>query len=116
MTQRKQTIVKQGAITDIMSHLSALPEREKDPEVLVSLSQIFRTKEYAAEIGRVLKRGYSFDDLAEIFTEKCGVEITARQMKYHCTRERNLREKSKKSKNADASKSTISCGAAFEET
>ena len=108
MPQKKHTSVKQGAVSDVMSHLSALPEREKDPEVAVGLSQVFRTKEYAMEIDRALKRGYSFADLAEIFTERCGVKISARQLKYHHTHERNLRAKGKKSKSIDTSKKGVS--------
>ena len=96
MSPRTKTTIKQGALTDVMTHLSELPEREKDPNNRVNLSEVFRAKEYVAEIKRALKRGYSFDDLANIFTERCGVTITARQMKYHYTREKNLREKGKK--------------------
>jgi hypothetical protein len=90
MTQTKRkTTMQQGAVTDAMSHLSGLPEREKSPGALVSLSDISRTKEYVSEINAALKKGYSFADLAEIFTEKCGASISGRQMKYHYTRRKN---------------------------
>ena len=89
MTQRRGTEIKQGAIADVMSRLSGLPEREKDPGAAVSLAEVFRTKEYLAEIKAALKKGYTFDDLAAIFTERCGASISARQLKYHCTREKN---------------------------
>lgn len=102
--QRKRTTIRQGAVDDVMSQLSKLPEREKDPTKPVSLPELFRTKEYVVEIERVLRRGYSFDDLAEIFTERCGVEISARQLKYHHTHTKNLKAKGKKSKTAGASK------------
>jgi hypothetical protein len=95
MTQRRQTAIKQGAVTDVMSHLSKLPERGRDPGVLVSLPEIFRTKEYMAEIKGALKKGYTFGDLAEIITERCGVAVSARQLKYHCTRAKNLAAKDK---------------------
>ena len=108
MTQRRQTTVKQGEVDDIMSHLAQLPEREKDPGMPLALSEIFRTKEYAAEIASALKKGYSFDQLAAIFTERCGVKITARQLKYHCTRTKNLRAKGKKSPRASSPKSSVS--------
>jgi hypothetical protein len=98
MTQRKGTIIKQGAVTDIMSRLSELPEREKDPGTAVSLGEIFRAKEYMAEIKDALKKGYSLSDLAEIFTEKCGVNISARQIKYHLTRAKNRSVKGKSGK------------------
>jgi hypothetical protein len=62
-----------------MSHLSKLPEREKDPGAALSLGEVFRAKEYLDEIKSVLKKGYSFDNIAAIFTEKCGVNISARQ-------------------------------------
>jgi hypothetical protein len=101
MTQRRGTIIKQGAITDIMSRLSELLEREKDPDTAVSLGEIFRAKEYMAEIKGALK-GYLFGDLAEIFTEKCGVNISARQIKYHFTRARNLGAKCKSGKKTDS--------------
>jgi hypothetical protein len=81
-----------------MSRLSELPEREKDPGTTVSLGDIFRLKEYMAEIKSALKRGYSFSALAEIFTEKCGVNISARQIKYHFTRAKNLGAKYKSGK------------------
>jgi len=108
MTQRKKTTIKQGAVDDIMSHLSQLPERGKDPSMPLALSEIFRTKEYAAEIDSALKKGYSFDQLAAIFTERCGIKITARQLKYHCTRTKNQRAKGKKPKRTDAAKSVVS--------
>lgn len=108
MIQKKQTIVKQGAVSEVMTHLSKLPTREKDPGTPLSLSALFRTKEYAAEIERALQRGYSFDDLAKIFTDRCGVKITARQLKYHHTREENLRAKGKKSKRTGVTKSSVS--------
>jgi hypothetical protein len=96
MTQMKRkTVLQQGAVSDVMSHLSGLPEHEKSPGALVTLSDIFRSKEYVSEINAALKKGYSFDDLAKIFTEKCGVSITARQMKYHHTRMKNRAMKKK---------------------
>jgi hypothetical protein len=96
MTQMKRKMVMQyGAVANVMSHLSSLPEREKSSGDLISLSDIFRTKEYISEINGALKKGYSFDDLAEIFTEKCGVAISARQMKYHYTRRKNQALKKK---------------------
>jgi hypothetical protein len=100
MTQRKQTTIKQGAVTDVMSHLAKLPEREKAPDDPVSLSEIFRTKEYIAEIRGALKRGYSFGDLAEIFTERCGVAISERQIRYHYTHGKNQGAKGKSGRKA----------------
>jgi hypothetical protein len=94
-----------------MSHLAKLPERGKVPGALVGLPELFRTKEYAAEIKRALKKGYTFDDLAEIFSEKCGVTISARQLKYHYTRAKNLGENKKpgaKPEQTDASKGGVS--------
>jgi hypothetical protein len=81
-----------------MARLSELPERGKDPGASVSLGRIFRAKEYFNEIKGALKKGYTFDDLAAIFTERCGVNVSARQLKYHYTREKNRRAKN----NADA--------------
>ncbi len=108
MTQRKRTTIQLGAVTDIMSHLSTLQERKKDPAKPVALSELFRTKEYAAEIQSALGKGYSFDDIAEIFIQRSGVQITGRQLQYHYTREKNLRTKGKKSKGAGAAKKGIS--------
>jgi hypothetical protein len=91
-----------------MSCLSRLPEREKDPGAAVSLGEIFRTKEYLAEIRGALKKGYTFGEIAEIFTERCGVSVSERQMKYHYTREKNRRAKNSvdgKSKQPDTPKS-----------
>jgi hypothetical protein len=76
-----------------MSRLANLPEHEKGPGAAVSLPEIFRAKEYVAEIKGALRKGYSFGDLAEIFTGMCGVAISARQLKYHFTREKNKRAK-----------------------
>jgi hypothetical protein len=81
-----------------MSRLSELPEREKDPGAAVSLGEIFRTKEYMAEIKGALKKGYTFENLAAIFTKRCGVAISARQIKYHFTRAKNLEVKGKSGK------------------
>ncbi|MDL2264609.1 hypothetical protein LJC31_08155 [Synergistaceae bacterium OttesenSCG-928-I11] len=102
MSQRRKTNIKQGALADVMLHLAELPKREKDPTAQLGLSEIFRTKEYMAEIRGALKKGYSFEQLAEIFTERCGVEVTPRQMRYHYTRERNLRTKGKKTGTASS--------------
>ena len=111
MTHRRQTIIQQRVIADVMSHLSELPERGKDSVIPISLSDVFRTKEYVAEIKGALKKGYTFNDLAEIFTERCGVVISARQMKYHYTRGQNLRVKGKsgaKSKRAVVHNDSVS--------
>jgi hypothetical protein len=97
---RKSPTVKQGMVTELMVQLSNLPERERDPDDPVSLPEIFRTKEYIAEIEGALKRGYSFDDLAEIFTEKLGVAVSARQIRYHFTRGKNQGTKGKSAKKA----------------
>jgi hypothetical protein len=72
----------------------------------VRLSEIFRIKEYIAEIRKALKLGYSFDDLAEIFTERCGVAVSARQIKCHFTREVNRGKKSKSVKKAERNTTT----------
>lgn len=103
---RKSTTIRQGVVTEMMTALANLPKREKEPGDLLTLPEIFREKEYIAEIKGALKRGYSFDDLAEIFTERCGVKITARQLKYHCTREQTLRTNGRKSKSVVAAKNS----------
>ena len=103
---RKNTTIRQGVVTEMMTELANLPKREKAPDDLLTLPEIFREKEYMAEIKGALRRGYSFEDLAEIFTERCGVTITARQLKYHCTRERNLHANGRKTKSADAPKNS----------
>jgi hypothetical protein len=92
---RKSPMIKQGKVTELITGLASLPEREKDPDDPISLSEVFRTKEYTAEIKAALKKGYTFDDLAEIFTERCGVAISARQIKYHFTRGKNRGMKGK---------------------
>jgi hypothetical protein len=94
MSQQKQTVIKQGDISDVMSRMSELPDRGKDTGAAISLGKVFRTKEYFAEIKGALKKGYTFNDLAAIFAERCGVDISARQMKYHYTREKNRRAES----------------------
>jgi hypothetical protein len=53
------------------------------------------------EIKGALNRGYSFDDLAKIFSERCGFAITSRQMKYHFTRGQNRRAKGNSEKRAE---------------
>jgi hypothetical protein len=106
MTQRRGTAIKQCAVLEVMARLSELPDRGKDPGTSVSLGKIFRAKEYFNEIKTALKKGYTFDDLASIFTEKCGVEVSARQLKYHYTREKNRRSKNnagRKQKQQDSS-------------
>ena len=87
MIQKGRTIqLQKSTVTDLMSHLSGLPEREKGPDDPISLPEIFRTKEYMAEIRGALKKGYTFEDLARLFSERCGIDISARQLKYHFTR------------------------------
>jgi hypothetical protein len=90
---RKNTTISQGIVTDMMAALANLPKREKLPGDLLTLPEIFRSREYVAEIKGALKRGYSFDDLAEIFSERCGVGISARQIRYHFTHSQNLGKK-----------------------
>jgi hypothetical protein len=110
MTQQRGTTIKQSAVSGVMSRLSELPDRGKDSGSAISLGKVFRTKEYLAEIKGALKKGYTFDDLAAIFTERCGVSITARQMKYHFTREKNRRSKSnsgEKSNRQDTSEGDV---------
>jgi len=90
MKQKGKAIqLKQGAVTDMISHLANLPEREKSPDDSVSLPEVFRTKAYMTEIQGALKKGYTFEDLSEIFSEKCGVTVSVRQLKYHYTRGKN---------------------------
>jgi hypothetical protein len=50
MTQKGRAIqLQKSTVTDLMSQLAGLPEREKKgPDDPVSLSEIFRTKEYMA--------------------------------------------------------------------
>jgi hypothetical protein len=91
----------------VISRLSELPDRGEDPSAAISLGKVFRTKEYLAEVKGALKKGYTFDDLAAIFSERCGVSISARQLKYHYTREKNKRAKNNavgKPKQQDTSK------------
>jgi hypothetical protein len=98
MTQRGGTTIKQSAVSGVISRLSELPDRGKDPSTAISLGKVFRTKEYLAEIKGALKKGYTFDDLAAIFSERCGVNISARQIKYHFTHAKNAKKRSAKGK------------------
>jgi hypothetical protein len=98
--KRKSPIIQQGKVTALMIKLANLPEREKAPDDPVSLPEIFRTKEYAAEVKAALKKGYTFENLAEIFTGMCGVAVSARQIKYHFTRGKNLGVKNNSAKTA----------------
>jgi hypothetical protein len=110
--KRKSLIIQQGKVAALMTELASLPEYEKNPNDPVSLSEIFRTKEYISEVKAALKKGYTFENLAKIFTERCGIAVSARQIKYHFTRGKNRGMKSKTGKKAgDASasvKQTIS--------
>jgi hypothetical protein len=98
--KRKSPIIQQGVVTELMTELANLPEREKAPGDPVSLSEIFHAKKYIADIRGALKRGYSFDDLAQIYSDKCGVAVSARQIKYHFTRGKNRGTKKKSAKKA----------------
>jgi hypothetical protein len=93
--KRKSPVIQQGKVTELMTELANLPECEKNPSDPVSLSEIFRTKEYITEVKAALKKGYTFENLAEIFTERCGVAVSARQIKYHFTRAKNRGVKGK---------------------
>jgi hypothetical protein len=102
MVQKGRAIqIQKSVVTDLMSHLASLPECEKGPDDPISLPEIFRTKEYMAEIRGALKKGYAFEDLAKIFSERCGVVVTARQMKYHYTRGKNRGVKSQSNKKGE---------------
>jgi hypothetical protein len=100
--KRKSPDIRQSVVTELMTELANLPEREKDPDDLVSLPEIFRSKEYMAEVKAALKKGYTFEKLAEIFSEKCGVAVSERQIKYHMTRGKNRGIKSKSRAKAKA--------------
>jgi len=89
-----------------MSYIKNLPASENDPESLLGLPEIFRSKEYAAYIESALRKGHTFDNIAEIFSDKFGITITGRQLKYHYTRAKNLGRKN--SKSARTSKHVIS--------
>jgi hypothetical protein len=103
MTEKRRAIqIQQGVVADLISYLADLPEREKSSGDLVSLPEIFRTKEYMAEIRGALKKGYTFEDLAKIFSERCGVTVTTRQIKYHHTRGEKRGSKSKSGKKGEA--------------
>jgi hypothetical protein len=114
MKQKGKAIqLQQSTVTNLISHLSSLPEREKSPDDPVSLPEIFRTKEYMTKIRGALKKGYTFEDLSKIFTEQCGVKISVRQIKYHYTRgkskpqrERAASPKPPRKKNAVSAKAT----------
>ena len=95
---QKSQIIQQGKVTELMTQIANLPERGKAPNDPISMSEIFRTKEYAAEIKAALKKGYTFENLAEIFTERCGIAVSARQIKYHFTRAKNRSVKGKPGK------------------
>ncbi len=103
MTRKTQTL-RHEDVSNLMSHLANLPERKKSPGETIQLSELFRSKEYMSEIRSALKKGYTFGDLAEIFSERCGVSISERQLKYHYTRQMNLRAKGKKSKGVGTAK------------
>ena len=93
----KSIQLQQGAVSDLISHIANLPEREKSADDPISLPEIFRTKEFLTEIRGALKRGYSFEDLSQIFSDKCGVSISTRQLKYHYTRWKSKPQKDHRS-------------------
>jgi hypothetical protein len=101
--KRKSLIIQQGKVAALMTELANLPECEKNPNDPVSLSEIFRTKEYIAEIKAALKKGYTFENLAKLFTERCGIAVSARQIKYHFTHAKNQGVKGKSVKKAGVS-------------
>jgi len=87
MTQSKKTIqLRHGAVANLISHIKDLPEREKSPDAMLSLSEVFSEKSFISEIKILLKKGYSFGDLAGFIAEKCGISVTERQCRYHFTR------------------------------
>ena len=92
--KRSSTTIRQRIVTEMMTELAKLPKREKTPDDLITLPEIFRMKGYMAEIKGALKRGYSFDDLAKIFSNRCGIAVSARQIRYHFTRAQNTGKKS----------------------
>jgi hypothetical protein len=98
--KKQSPVIQQGIVAELMSALANLPVREKAPEDPVSLAEIFHTKEYVTEVKAALRKGYTFEHLAEIFTERCGVVVSARQIKYHLTRGQNQGTKSKAGKKA----------------
>jgi hypothetical protein len=93
--ERKSPIIRQGKVTELMAELASLPVREKAPEDPITLSEMFRTKEYLTEVKAALKKGYTFENLAAIFTERCNVAVSARQIRYHFTHGQNRGMKNK---------------------
>ncbi len=55
-----------------------------------------------------LEKSYSFDDIAEISTQRRGARIIGRSLQSYYTRKKNLRVKVKKSKGVGAAKKAIS--------
>jgi hypothetical protein len=97
--KRNKSTIRQGVVTELATEVAKKPEREKTPDGYISLLDLFRTKEHAEVVKGALKKGYSFEDLAEILSEKCGVTISGRQIRIALERaERERREQTREGK------------------
>jgi len=101
MTQKGKPIqLQHSVIMGLISHLKELPSRDTNANKVLTLTQIFHTEEFKKEVQSLLQKGYLHSEIAAIITEKCGVHISERQVKYHCTRAANTKKYKKSSRKA----------------
>ena len=97
MTRKKKPILlKRSVVMDLVSHLKDLPSRDTNANNVMNLTQIFHAEDFKKEVESLLERGYSHTEIATIINEKCGILVSERQVKYHCTRAANRTKRGKK--------------------
>ena len=90
MTKRGKPIqIQHNVVMELVSHLKELPSRDENINKVLTLTQIFHTEAFKREVKALLKRGYTHKEISKIITEKCGIIISERQVKYHYTRAEN---------------------------
>ena len=106
MPEKKEAIqMTLGAAADLISKIKELPTREKGPDEVITLSELFHMKDFLTEAKSLIDRGYSARDLARLVTEKCGTDVSARQVKYFITyhsKKRRKRHSSSKQPNTQS--------------
>ena len=97
MSKKKELIqMPRGSVVDLISHIKDLPMREKGPDEMLKLSDLFKMKNFLIEAKSLLERGYSAQDLARLVSKKCGADVSARRIKYFITYSSNSNNKKRK--------------------
>jgi hypothetical protein len=103
MSEKQKSEAKKtekGKIEEITAFFATLPRNEKGSRDTVTVSEIFSSvnddifNNFMEGFEALLyQKGYGYSELAQYLLEKTGIQITAKQLKFHHLRGKALREK-----------------------